>query len=228
MDPIFDAVLESEMAVAELLERSPGLSRMQVRRDDWSKPFLIGFTWAIHPCTWRLQPCEQPPRNSSSRAVRTRTPRTAEALHYSCDPRPRLGGIWNLKEQAKLIELLIKPGSKTEHVDCGGATALHRAVRARSPAAVRRLLKSGARVVAQLAKTGSTLCTSPFSPRVQVELQVRLASNLRLSQRFFNTKPTLLQRTFGAEPRSTGRQTSAFRRRYKDLQVNHSAGKWYG
>jgi uncharacterized protein len=45
-----------------------------------------------------------------------------------------------------VIELLLAAGTDIEHLDKAGATPLHRAVRARSPEAVRCLLEHGARV----------------------------------------------------------------------------------
>jgi ankyrin repeat protein len=45
-----------------------------------------------------------------------------------------------------VIELLLDAGSDIEHKDKAGAAPLHRAVRARSPQAVRCLLERGARV----------------------------------------------------------------------------------
>ena len=44
-----------------------------------------------------------------------------------------------------MIELLLDAGSDIEHKDKAGAAPLHRAVRARSPQAVRCLLERGAR-----------------------------------------------------------------------------------
>jgi ankyrin repeat protein len=67
-----------------------------------------------------------------------------------------LGGTWAPQMQADLIALLVQHGAKLQQVNHGGASALHRAVRARSPAAVRQLLRAGARVDAQLKKGGST------------------------------------------------------------------------
>jgi ankyrin repeat protein len=47
-------------------------------------------------------------------------------------------------------------GARIDHVEKAGATPLHRAVRARSPEAVRCLLERGASVGARHAKQGST------------------------------------------------------------------------
>jgi ankyrin repeat protein len=65
--------------------------------------------------------------------------RGATALHYACDPRPRSGN-WNPSAQAAVIELLADGGADVNAADKGGVTPLHRAVRARSPRAVRTLL----------------------------------------------------------------------------------------
>jgi ankyrin repeat protein len=70
--------------------------------------------------------------------------RGATALHYACDPRPRAGKTWNPSQQRSVIELLLDAGSGIEQRDHAGAAPLHRAVRARSPEAVRSLLERGA------------------------------------------------------------------------------------
>jgi ankyrin repeat protein len=77
-------------------------------------------------------------------------------LHYACDPRPKSGGVWDPSRQAELIGLLVEHGAELDRGDRGGATPLHRAVRARSPAAVRCLLDAGARVDCRLGKRGSS------------------------------------------------------------------------
>jgi ankyrin repeat protein len=72
--------------------------------------------------------------------------RGATALHYACDARPKAGKTWNASKQRSVLELLLDAGSNIEHKDKSGAAPLHRAVRARSPEAVRCLLEHGARV----------------------------------------------------------------------------------
>jgi len=72
--------------------------------------------------------------------------RGAIALHYACDVRPGAGRTWNPSKQRSVIERLLDAGSDVEHKDKAGAAPLHRAVRARSPEAVRCLLERGARV----------------------------------------------------------------------------------
>jgi ankyrin repeat protein len=72
--------------------------------------------------------------------------RGATALHYACDARPKAGKTWNVSNQRSVIELLLDAGSNIEHKDKSGTAPLHRAVRSRSPEAVRCLLERGARV----------------------------------------------------------------------------------
>jgi len=81
--------------------------------------------------------------------------RGAAALHYACDPRP-LSSVWDPDAQRRLIELLVSAGATVGQPDRGGVTPLHRAVRARSPAAVAALLSAGADPHAATRKAGST------------------------------------------------------------------------
>jgi len=81
--------------------------------------------------------------------------RGAAALHYACDPRP-LSPAWDPDAQRRVIELLVSAGAAVDQPDRGGVTPLHRAVRARSPAAVAALLSAGADPHAATKKAGST------------------------------------------------------------------------
>jgi ankyrin repeat protein len=81
--------------------------------------------------------------------------RGAAALHYACDPRP-LSSRWDPDTQRRLVELLVSAGATVDLPDRGGVTPLHRAVRARSPAAVAALLTAGANPRAATRKAGST------------------------------------------------------------------------
>jgi ankyrin repeat protein len=81
--------------------------------------------------------------------------RGAAALHYACDPRP-LSSRWDPDTQRRLVELLVSAGATVDLPDRGGVTPLHRAVRARSPAAVAALLSAGADPRAATRKAGST------------------------------------------------------------------------
>lgn len=81
--------------------------------------------------------------------------RGATPLHYACDPRPA-SPTWNPTRQQRIIELLVSHGAELDRPDRGGVTALHRAVRARSPAAVAALLSAGADPQATTKTAGST------------------------------------------------------------------------
>jgi ankyrin repeat protein len=81
--------------------------------------------------------------------------RGATALHYACDPRP-LSPTWNPAAQRRVIDLLVSSGGAAGQPDRSGVTPLHRAVRARSPAAVAALLSAGANPRAATKKAGST------------------------------------------------------------------------
>lgn len=87
--------------------------------------------------------------------VRWTNRRGAQPLHYACDPRPGLG-TWKARDQEELIGLLLAHGADADATDKAGMTPLHRAVRARSPGAVRVLLKGGAAVRAKAGRSGST------------------------------------------------------------------------
>jgi ankyrin repeat protein len=87
--------------------------------------------------------------------VNTVNRRGATALHYACDPRP-LSATWDPAAQRRVIDLLVSSGGAVGQPDRSGVTPLHRAVRARSPAAVAALLSAGANPRAATKKTGST------------------------------------------------------------------------
>jgi ankyrin repeat protein len=80
--------------------------------------------------------------------------RGAAPLHYACDPRPATG-TWSRDAQQRMIELLVAAGAVIDAADKGGVTALHRAVRARSPRAVATLLALNADPTVRT-KRGST------------------------------------------------------------------------
>jgi ankyrin repeat protein len=159
MEPIFEAVLENERVLSKLLTKSPALSRARAVEDHLvtSIPHWIyaGDT-PLHLAAAALRAGAAKLLLENGADVNAQNRRGATALHYACDPRPHSGGVWNPEAQSTLIDLLIQHGAKVDHADKGGAAALHRAVRARSSAAVRRLLENGARVDVRLGKLGSS------------------------------------------------------------------------
>ena len=159
MDAIFEAVLGNDKAVAQLLRKSPDLSQARVGQDHLVETIphwlYVGDT-PLHLAAAALRTGAAKLLLESGANVNAENRRGATPLHYACDPRPKSGGTWDPAKQGELIDLLVQHGAKLEQVDRGGASALHRAVRARSPVAVRQLLKAGARVDIRLGKSGST------------------------------------------------------------------------
>src|SRR5262247_1953340 len=159
MGPIFEAILGSDKAVAQLLRKSPDLSQARVEQDHLVETIphwlYVGDT-PLHLAAAALRTGAAKLLLDCGANANAENRRGATPLHYACDPRPKSGGTWDPAKQEELIELLVQHGSNLEKVDRGGASALHRAVRARSPAAVRQLLKAGARVDIRLGKRGST------------------------------------------------------------------------
>jgi uncharacterized protein len=159
LEPIFEAVLEGERAVASLLRRDPGLARARAAHDHlveaiphWlykdDTPLHLAAAGQWTEVALALLDAEGDP-NAANR-------RGATPLLYACDPRPRLGGRWDPASQAATIRLLVERGADVARADRGRATALHRAVRARSVAAVRELLALGARTDSVLKSRGSS------------------------------------------------------------------------
>jgi len=158
MQPIFKAVLESERALMKLVSKSPDLARARAEQDYLVKSiphWLYVDDTPLHLASAALRPGSAGLLLENGADVNAQNRRGATALHYACDPRPNSSGVWDPEAQATLIDLLIQHGAKVDHADKGGAAALHRAVRARSTAAVRRLLENGARVDVRLGKLGS-------------------------------------------------------------------------
>src|SRR5262249_9248377 len=159
MDPIFEAVLGSDEAVAQLLRRSPDLSQARVGQDHLVETIphwlYVGDT-PLHLAAAALRTGGAKLLLESGANANAENRRGATPLHYACDPRPKSSGTWDPAKQGELIKLLVQHGARLDQVDRGGASALHRAVRARSPAAVHQLLKAGARVDIRLGKSGST------------------------------------------------------------------------
>jgi ankyrin repeat protein len=157
MQPTFKAVLEGKNALSKLLLKSPQLALSRADKDHLVQSIphwiYVGDT-PLHLAAAGLWiDCARLLLESGA-DVNAQNRRGATPLHYACDPRPK-AGVWNPETQAALIDLLIWHGAKVDGADKGGATALHRAVRARSPAAVRYLLKNGARVDVRSGKLGS-------------------------------------------------------------------------
>lgn len=159
MEPIFEAVLADEAAVSRLLRDDPAAVGTRASRDvlvEAIPHWLYAGDTGLHLAAAGL-------RTSAARVLldcgsdpNAENRRAATPLHYACDPRPSSGGTWDEAAQAALIALLAQRGAAIDRADRGGATALHRAVRARSVAAVRQLLALGARTDRVLKQRGSS------------------------------------------------------------------------
>jgi ankyrin repeat protein len=159
LEPIFEAVLKGEGEVARLLRDDPDAARTRASRDHLVEAIphwlYVGDT-SLHLAAAGLWMPVARILLDSGADPNAQNRRGATPLHYASDPRPKVGGTWDPAAQASLIELLVKSGAEVDRADRGGATALHRAVRARSVAAVRQLLASGARTDVALKKGSSS------------------------------------------------------------------------
>jgi ankyrin repeat protein len=143
------AIVANEAEAVRLVRATPELAWTRVRTDrlvkDVPHQLYVGDT-ALHLAAAALRPLAVAALIKAGADTNAENRRGATALHYACDPRPKAGQTWNPSKQRSVIELLLAAGSDVEHQDKAGTTPLHRAVRARSPEAVRCLLEHGARV----------------------------------------------------------------------------------
>lgn len=158
MNRVFEAVLAGEQEMARVLRSDRHASQTRASRDVLVKPIhwlYVGDTplhlaaAALRLETVKLLLHARADPNAENR-------RGATPLLYACDPRPTSRNTWKPSIQAAVIDALVAHGADVNHADRGGATALHRAVRARSAAAVRRLLALGAKTDARLRTRGSS------------------------------------------------------------------------
>ena len=158
MDPIFEAVLQDDKTLVELLKRSPELSRQRMTQDYLVEKvhWLYVKDTPLHLAAAALKTAAAMILLKNGAEVNAENRRGATPLHYACDPRPVSCGARSREQQAKLIELLVQNGAKPNQTDRSGVSPLHRAVRARSAAAVGQLLKSGAKADLAVAKKGTT------------------------------------------------------------------------
>ena len=156
---LLDAIVADERKAIRLVREAPELARARVAVERLVKEvphqLYVGDT-ALHLAAAALLPPVVEALIDAGAHVNAANRRGAIALHYACDPRPH-GKTWNPARQRLVIELLLDAGSDIERQERAGATPLHRAVRARSPEAVRCLLERGARVDATHGRRHTTL-----------------------------------------------------------------------
>jgi len=145
--------------VLELVAARPELARERVAADRLFERlhWVYRGDTALHLAAAALDVESLESLLAAGAEARATNRRGASALHYACDPRPRgrLAGAPEGRQRAT-IERLVAAGAVVSLADAGGATPLHRAVRARSPEAVRALLEHGADLNARLGKQRTT------------------------------------------------------------------------
>jgi ankyrin repeat protein len=143
------AVVADEAKAVRLVRVTPEVAQMRVVNERLVKEVphqLYAGDTALHLAAAALRSRAVAALLECGADANAENRRGATALHYACDARPKLEKTWNPSEQTSVITLLLDAGSNIEHKDKAGSAPLHRAVRARSPQAVRCLLQRGARV----------------------------------------------------------------------------------
>ncbi|MGH9142688.1 MAG: ankyrin repeat domain-containing protein [Vicinamibacterales bacterium] len=155
------ALVADEGLAVRLIRARPEIAQARVANErlieEVPHQLYVGDT-ALHLAAAALRPRAVGALIKAGADSNAENRRGATALHYACDARPKAGKTWNPSDQKSVIELLLDAGSNIEHLDKAGAAPLHRAVRARSPQAVRSLLERGARLEA----THGRLHTTPL------------------------------------------------------------------
>lgn len=158
MELIFEAVLKDEKEVTRILHAAPESGRQRATHDvlvDAIPHWLYVGDTPLHLAAAALRPGVARTLLGSGADPNIENRRGATPLHYACDARPG-SGLWNPEAQVAIIDLLVQHGAHVDHADSGGATPLHRAVRARGVDAVRHLLALGASTDCRLRTGGST------------------------------------------------------------------------
>jgi ankyrin repeat protein len=166
VESIFEAVLANDPAeIATITARTPGAAGQRMEED-----LLVAELHWLYRGDTPLHLAAAGLRYDAAGALLTAgapvdavNRRGAAALHYACDPRPS-SQTWDPAVQRRVIELLVSHGAAVDRPDLGGVTALHRAVRARSPVAVGALLSAGADPCAATRKVGSTALHLAVAP----------------------------------------------------------------
>ena len=143
------AIVADEGEAVRLVHAVPAIAQARVADErlveELPHQLYVGDT-ALHLAAAAVQPRAVAALIAAGADANAANRRRATALHYACDARPNSAQTWSPSKQRSVIELLLDAGSDIEHTDKAGAAPLHRAVRARSPEAVRCLLERGARV----------------------------------------------------------------------------------
>jgi len=167
VEPIFEAVLANDPSeIAAIAARAPGGAAQRMEEGLFVAELphhLCRGDTPLHLAAAGLRYDAARALLAAGTPVNAVNRRGATALHYACDPRPS-SRTWDPAAQRRIIELLVSHGAAADRPDRGGVTALHRAVRARSPAAVAALLAAGADPCAATKKAGSTALHLAVAP----------------------------------------------------------------
>jgi ankyrin repeat protein len=146
---LLDAIVADETRAVRLVGATADIARARVATERLVQEVphqLYAGDTALHLAAAALRPLAVAALIDAGADTSAENRRGAIALHYACDPRPAAGKTPDPSTQRSVIERLLDAGSEIEHKDKTGTTPLHRAIRARSPEAVRCLLERGARV----------------------------------------------------------------------------------
>jgi len=157
LDELLSAIVADEAMAVLHVRATPELARARVAVERLVKDVhqLYAGDTALHLAAAALRPLAVAALLEAGADANAENRRAAIPLHYACDPRPN-GHTWDPRAQRAVIERLLDAGADIEHREKAGAVPLHRAVRARSPEAVRCLLERGARVDATHGRQRST------------------------------------------------------------------------
>jgi ankyrin repeat protein len=156
---LLDAIVADDAEAVRIVRHAPELVRARVEEERFVEEIahaLYAGDTGLHLAAAAVNPVVVKALLRAGADPNAENRRGALALHYACDPRPVSAFVWSSAAQRKVIELLVDAGSKLDHAEKAGASPLHRAVRARSPAAVRCLLERGADVNAAHGKSRTT------------------------------------------------------------------------
>lgn len=160
MHDLIDAIAAGESGIAQRLAARPGAAAARMTQDllvEAIPHWLYAGDTLLHLAAAALNVDAAAALLDAGADVMAVGRRGTAPLHYACDPRPTTETAWNPAQQVRVIELLIARGASVDAQDKGGVTPLLRAVRSRSPVAVRALLDAGADPrLANHSKTGST------------------------------------------------------------------------
>jgi ankyrin repeat protein len=143
-----DALLADDDAAVRLVRAAPAIVARRIvdERLVAALPHqLYAGDTALHLAAAAMRPLSVSALIDAGIDVNAENRRGATALHYACDARPNSARTWDPPTQRLIIGRLLDAGSHIEHADKSGSTPLRRAVRGRSPEAVRCLLERGAR-----------------------------------------------------------------------------------